>query len=381
MTSRERITKAFRNEIPDRVPVSPELWDVIPIRVSGRPFYEVGGTSFAKIPLWKAQLEAYQFFDCEAWIPVETGITERQNKMIDVNSFFVNPGLIQTEIVYKTSKGNMKEVKHSVFDYDLWSIERLVKNIFEDIPKLEEYFFDDPGKLDYSEIENAFGKTGIYGICEGIVGNTFFEFLTMHREGGAVQVILDLNDYPEYFKPIQRRYIEHLSGIAEGIINNTSVDAIFLNCGTSSLDTISPDLFRKWDLPLLEEISKITRKYAKIFHYHLHGKGRALLDDIVKAGVNIICPLETIPRGDFSLAEVKNLFGDRVALKGNVDPFFPLKDGTFEDIEKNVIECIQSAGANGGFILASADGVLKDTPFENIFVMVNAGKKYGRIYG
>jgi len=38
-------------------------------------------------------------------------------------------------------------------------------------------------------------------------------------------------------------------------------------------------------------------------------------------------------------------------------------------------------GANGGFILASADGVLKDTPFENIFAMVNAGKKYGRIYG
>ncbi|MBU4450159.1 MAG: hypothetical protein KKE35_02575 [Actinobacteria bacterium] len=141
MTSRERITKAFRNEIPDRVPVSPELWDVIPIRVSGRPFYEVGGTSFAKIPLWKAQLDAYQFFDCEAWIPVEPGITERQKKMVDVNSFFVNPDLIQTEIVYKTSKGNMKEVKHSVFDYDLWSIERLVKNLFEDMPKLKEFFF------------------------------------------------------------------------------------------------------------------------------------------------------------------------------------------------------------------------------------------------
>ncbi len=54
----------------DRVPVSPELWDVIPIKVTGRPFYEVGGTSFGKIPLWKAQLEAYKYFECEAWIPV-----------------------------------------------------------------------------------------------------------------------------------------------------------------------------------------------------------------------------------------------------------------------------------------------------------------------
>ncbi|MCK4924396.1 MAG: hypothetical protein KAS61_05450 [Spirochaetes bacterium] len=35
MTRKERITAAFRNEKPDRVPVSPEPWDVIPIRGSG----------------------------------------------------------------------------------------------------------------------------------------------------------------------------------------------------------------------------------------------------------------------------------------------------------------------------------------------------------
>ena len=38
MTPKERITLAFQNKQPDRVPVSPELWDVIPIKVSGRPF-------------------------------------------------------------------------------------------------------------------------------------------------------------------------------------------------------------------------------------------------------------------------------------------------------------------------------------------------------
>ena len=377
MTSRERITTAFRNKKPDRVPVSPELWDVIPIKVSGRPFYEFSGTSFGKIPLWKAQLDAYRYFDCEAWIPVESGPSDRQKKITESESYFINKDLVQTNVIYRTSKGNMKEVKHSVFDYDLWAVKKPVEDLFKDMPKLEEYFFDDPVKLDYSEIEEAYNKTGDAGICEGIVGNTFFEFLTIFRGGGAVQVILDLNDYPDYFRPIQERYIEFLSGIAVEIVKNTSVDGLFLNCGSSTTTVIGPDFFRKWDIPLIKAIGSIAKKHNKIFHYHLHGKGRALLDDLVEAGIDIICPLEEHPRGDFNLSEVKEKFGGNLALKGNIDPFFPLRDGNPEDVEKKVVECIKTAGKDGGFTLASGDGVLKETPFENIFTMVEATKRYG----
>jgi uroporphyrinogen decarboxylase len=378
MTPKERITTAFRNKKPDRIPVSPELWDVIPIKVSGRPFYEIGATSFGKIPLWNAQLDAYRYFNCEAWIPVEPLPSNRQKSMLDSKSYFVNPELIRTDNLYKTSKGFMKEVKHSVYDYDLWPIEKPVKNLFEDMPKLEEYYFDDPSRLDFSEILKAYEKTGDSGICEGIIGNTFFEFITQYKEGGAVQVLLDLNDYPDYFKPIRDRYIDYMAGIAEEIVKNINVDGIFINCGTSSLDTISPNLFTKWDLPLFERLGRVAKENNKIFHYHLHGMGRALLDDLVRAGVSLICPLEGPPRGDFDLAEVKKKFGDRLALKGNIDPFFPLRDGTIEDVERKAIECIKIAGKNGGFVLSSGDGVLKETPFENIFAMVEVGKKYGK---
>ena len=120
MTPKERITTAFAHGKPDRVPISPELWDVIPIKVSGRPFWEAGGTCFSKVPLWQIQLEAYKYFDCEAWISVEPGISERQKSMLDISSIFQNPDLIVTETVYKNPKGSLHEIKHSVFDYDLW---------------------------------------------------------------------------------------------------------------------------------------------------------------------------------------------------------------------------------------------------------------------
>ncbi len=200
MTPKDRITAAFRNEKPDRVPVSPELWDVIPYRVSGRPFYEFSGTSFGKTPLWKAQLDAYKYFECEAWVPVEPGPSKRQQGMVESKSYFINDDTIRTDVVYKTSKGDLYETKYSCFDYDLWSKESAVKDVFEDIPKLEDFFFDDPEALDYSEIERAYNETGDYGICEGIIGNTFYEFLTFFREGGAVQVIFDLHENRDYFK-------------------------------------------------------------------------------------------------------------------------------------------------------------------------------------
>lgn len=378
MTPKERITTAFKNRKPDRVPCSPELWDVIPIRVSGRPFYEVGGTSFAKMPLWKAQLDAYRYFGCEAWIPVEPEPSSRQEKAAHSNSFFVNENLIQTDVTYSTSRGILKEVKHSTYEYDLWSMKKPVNDIFKDMPALEEYFFEDPCELDYSEIEKAYQETGDSGICSGIVGNTFFEFLTYYRQGGAAKVIFDLIDNPEFFKPIQKRYIDYLSGITEQIISQTSVDCVFLNCGTSTTNVIGPNLFRQWDLPLIKAVGDIAEKNDKVFHYHLHGKGRVFLEDLVEAGVNMICPLEAAPRGDFNLSEVKNKFGKKLALKGNIDPFYPLRDGNPEDVEEKAKQCIADAANAGGFILASGDGVLKETPFENIFAMVKAAKKYGK---
>lgn len=376
MTPKDRITAAFRNEKPDRVPVSPELWDVIPIKVSGRPFYEFGGTSFGITPLWQAQLDAYRFFGCEAWIPVEPGPSKKQTEMVQSKSAFIDSDSIKTDVLYKTSKGELKEIKHSCFDFDLWSAEQPVEDIYRDFPIIEDCFFEDPENLDYSTINEAYDKTADSGICEGIVGNTFFEFLTLYRKGGAVQVIFDLHEHPDFFRELRDKYMRHLVGIAEEICLRTEVDGIFVNCGSATLTVTGPSLFNEWDIPVIEAVGNVAKKYGRVFHYHLHGRGRILLDCLVNSEVNMLCPLENPPKGDFDLAEVKKTFGDRLALKGGIDPFV-LRDTSKEELEKMVKYCIESASGNGGYTLATGDGVLKETPFENIRYLVELTEKYG----
>ena len=377
MTPKERITAAFRNEVPDRVPVSPELWDVLPIRVSGRPWYELSATSFGKIPLWKAQLDTYRFFGCEAWIPVEPGPSDRQRSMVETRSFFVHDDLIQTDFTYRNARGTLHEVKHSCYDYDLWSIDPPVQELFRDFPVVEEYFFDDPASLDYGEIKKAWEETGDSGICEGIVGNTYFEFLSMFRSGGAVQVILDLYDHAGYFESLQRKYIDYLTGIAEEICRRTPVEGLFLNCGSSTLTVIGPEFFMKWDIPVVAAVAEVAARHNRIFHYHLHGKGRGLLDDLMEAGITMLCPLEYPPKGDFLLREVKETYGDRLALKGGIDPFL-LRDGSRAEIKRKALQSIEDAASGGGFTLGTGDGVLRETDFDAIRFLVEIAEKHGR---
>jgi uroporphyrinogen decarboxylase len=66
-----------------------------------------------------------------------------------------------------------------------------------------------------------------------------------------------------------------------------------------------------------------------------------------------------------------------MALRGNIHPHEVLLRGTPADVDRQVRECIQAAAPGGGFILATGDGAILGTPFENIEAMVEAGRKYG----
>jgi uroporphyrinogen-III decarboxylase len=154
------------------------------------------------------------------------------------------------------------------------------------------------------------------------------------------------------------------------------VDGLFLNCGSASLNLVSPALFAEWDLPVVRAVAAVARRRGKIMHYHLHGRGRALLEGLVDAGVTMICPLESPPRGDFALREVKGRFAGRLALKGGVDPFL-LRDGTDAEIEAQVRRSLEDAAAGGGFTLATGDGVLKDTDFDRIRLLVELARRHG----
>ena len=80
-----------------------------------------------------------------------------------------------------------------------------------------------------------------------------------------------------------------------------------------------------------------------------------------------------------SLQELKECYGDKVAISGNVPPVDVLKNGTFEEIDQAIKKCIIEAGDNPrGYNLCPGCTTPIDTTKENMIAFMNAAAKYGR---
>jgi hypothetical protein len=369
---------AYRNELPDTVPVFPEIWDATAIAVAGRPFHELVGP-FADVPWWRTHLAAFEYFGADAWIVVAPGESPRQKELKRTSSRFIDAQTIETEITYHTAQGELHARARTTNAYADWLLEHPVKRFPADMEVYARFFFADPAGCDLGEVSRAIEGVGQKGLVTPMVGELFTSFLGTVREGGMAQTIFDLCDYLGYCRSLQRRYIEHVAEVTRLLLENTAAQAIFVNSNYSGPPIVSPALYRTWDLPVLEAVSRVCQEHGVPLHLHQHGHVLVLMEDLIRAGVNTVCPLLPPPQGDVDdLGRAKRLYGQRIALKGNVDPMRVLLHGAPADVEREVKRCIESAAAGGGYILGTADSTVMGTPFENIHAFVEAGRKYGR---
>lgn len=89
-------------------------------------------------------------------------------------------------------------------------------------------------------------------------------------------------------------------------------------------------------------------------------------------------PARHPPAGDFNLTEAKAKVNDRMTLMGFVDIENVLHRGTPELVETTVKEAIEIGAADNAFVLSSSDGILRQTPFENLKAYFMAGRKWGK---
>ena len=82
--------------------------------------------------------------------------------------------------------------------------------------------------------------------------------------------------------------------------------------------------------------------------------------------------------GDCDLAEVKRSFGKRLCIKGNVGVTDPMLNGTPDDVEKDVLRCLDAAKEGGHYILFTEEGLGRDTPDANLRRYVEAGRAHGK---
>ena len=66
MTSKERMLTAMRNKQPDMVPVAPDMSNMIPAKLTGKPFWDI--YLYRNPPLWKAYIDTVRHFGIDGWL-------------------------------------------------------------------------------------------------------------------------------------------------------------------------------------------------------------------------------------------------------------------------------------------------------------------------
>jgi uroporphyrinogen decarboxylase len=143
-------------------------------------------------------------------------------------------------------------------------------------------------------------------------------------------------------------------------------ECIWIGEGAASLSVISPNQYREFEYPYEKILVQEMRKRGIYSIIHICGDINESMDMIADTGVDsmdIDYPV--------SLRKAKEEVGDRICLRGNIDPR-ELKDLCYDEIHKLSNEKIKQAGLNGGFMLSTGCLLARDTPKENVQAMIQA---------
>lgn len=137
----------------------------------------------------------------------------------------------------------------------------------------------------------------------------------------------------------------------------------------------SPRHFRKFVFPRLKQITDLCHHYGGVYVKHTDGNVNALLEDMIAAGVDGFQAIE--PRAGMDIAAIKQQYGDRLTLIGNVDCSTVLVDGPVEAVHEATKKVIHSAAKGGGFLLSTSNSVHPGVKPELYLAMLETARKMG----
>lgn len=136
----------------------------------------------------------------------------------------------------------------------------------------------------------------------------------------------------------------------------------------------SPKYFKELIFPSMKREVDAANKRGVKFIKHSDGNINPLLDDLA----SIVDGLHSLdPSASMDIGTVKQKYGDRLVLMGNV-AVDTLALGSRKNVVEETKECIRRVAPGGGYFLSSSNSWYANAKLENCLAMVEAGRKYGR---
>jgi hypothetical protein len=137
----------------------------------------------------------------------------------------------------------------------------------------------------------------------------------------------------------------------------------------------SPRHFRKFVFPRMQQITDLCHRYGVPYIKHTDGNVNSLLEDMIASGIDAFQAIE--PRANMNITEIKQKYGDRLTLIGNVDCSTVLVDGPIEAVKVQTQAVIQAAAPGGGFLISSSNSIHPGVKPEYYLAMLETAREVG----
>jgi uroporphyrinogen decarboxylase len=193
---------------------------------------------------------------------------------------------------------------------------------------------------------------------------------------GVQNIMMDFILNPELVRQLVEIAIEYNSALARRAVQ-LGADAIFMSddYADNRGPMMSPRHFREYLLPGLKSVIQAIHAAGVPAIKHTDGNITPILEDILSTGVDCIDPLD--PLGNMSIATLKQKYGTKVCIKGNVNIGGALSLGTPDEVRAETYACIQAGKPGGAYILSTSNSVMSCILPANYLAMIETLRQYG----
>ena len=191
---------------------------------------------------------------------------------------------------------------------------------------------------------------------------------------GTEKFLKDMIKRPEETEKLLQYANDNIVSCCEQLYKETSIISSLAE-PIIARNLLSPRLFKKYAVPYMGQLVKrLTDVYGEAPSLHVCGSTADRWEDFVNWGISAF----SVDNCE-NMEDLKNQYGDRIAVVGNIDPVDLLRNGTTDDMKREVIRCLKEAGDTPkGFILMPGCTTPIGTPKENVVAIMNYAAIYGK---
>jgi uroporphyrinogen decarboxylase len=378
LNPRERVIRAMRRELPDRVPkyadFSPGIYQLFLEKTGAKPDPTVDvdrkgqpGISY-KQGLGLADPAEYFHYDVRI---VEFAETQYQNDF----SAYLPPDLPPGRT--RVGEWGIAFVRGSSYHFESMVHPLAGERNLQHIegypwPDITAVYRREVARQRILEVQaRGYATVG----WPPLKGGTLFE--TAWGLRGFEAFMMDLVSDPDFAACLLDKVAE-LSFANYYFLAECGVDIVMLgdDFGMQDRMLISPRTWRQWFKPRYAELIsrlKIINPQVLVF-YHSDGYILPIIPDLIEVGVDILNPIQP---ESMDPAAIKQQFGDRLAFWGTIGTQSTLPFGTPSEVKALVKQRIETVGQGGGLLLAPTHKIEPDVPWENVLAFFEAVEEYG----